>query len=188
MPVRIIPRSAFAEGRWRNGLGVSWDIASDGGAAGDFGWRLAIARIDGDVPFSDYPAVDRVFTLIDGDGLSLDVAGLGRLEVAERFAPVRFPGDAATLCRLKGGACLALNLFVARRAWRADVAAGPLEAAVDLGAAPVSLVFALRRLLRLGTASLDEGDAAIVTGAATLSPTRPGCIAYVARLEPSADR
>ena len=48
--MRIIRSSEFIEGRWRNGMGVSWDIASHPAAAGtpDFGWRLAIARIDAD--------------------------------------------------------------------------------------------------------------------------------------------
>jgi uncharacterized protein len=57
-----LPATSFREGRWRNGLGVSWDIASEppGSGMDDFGWRFAIARIDADVPFSHYPQVDRV--------------------------------------------------------------------------------------------------------------------------------
>ncbi len=72
--LRIIPQSEFKEGRWRNGQGVSWEIASyrEEGAA-DFSWRFAKARIDSDVPFSIYPGMDRVFMMLEGGGMDLDM-------------------------------------------------------------------------------------------------------------------
>ena len=82
--MRIIRKSELKEGRWRNGMGVSWDIASDPPGTDDFGWRLAIARIDADVPFSHYPSVDRVFTLIEGNGLDLEFEG-GRTLAVDRL-------------------------------------------------------------------------------------------------------
>jgi environmental stress-induced protein Ves len=59
--IRLIPQVSFVEGRWRNGQGVSWEIASHKKAdAADFSWRFAKARIDNDVPFSIYPGMDRI--------------------------------------------------------------------------------------------------------------------------------
>jgi hypothetical protein len=112
--MRIIRSHEFTEGRWRNGMGVSWDIASYPVAADDFGWRLAIARIDGDVPFSHYPNVDRVFTLIEGQGLDLEFEGRNTLAVDRLFVPHFYSCDVPTFCRLRSGPCRALNLFMKR--------------------------------------------------------------------------
>jgi environmental stress-induced protein Ves len=121
--IRIIAAKDFVEGPWLNGLGRSWDIASyPVGARGHtFDWRFAIARIDGDVPFSHYPGIDRVFTLIDGPGLDLDIVGSGKLLIDQPFIPQRFPGDAETFCRLRSTPCRALNLFCNRSRVAAEV-------------------------------------------------------------------
>jgi uncharacterized protein len=116
----VLRNSGYREGPWRNGLGVSWDIAQEGGGEA-FDWRLALAKIDADVPFSHYPDVDRVFTLIAGEGLTLDIEGRGAIGIA-KYRPVNFPGDRPTACRLKAGPCRALNLFLKRGAFAADVA------------------------------------------------------------------
>lgn len=163
--MRIVRAAGFREGRWKNGLGVSWDIASDPPDAGmeDFGWRFAIARIDGDVPFSAYPGVDRVFTLIEGHGLRLSVAGQRRIDVDDLFVPVRFPGDAETHCKVNDGPCRALNLFVARGRWQADVAVASGHASVT--GADVILVFALDGPLTCNAERLEQGGAAVAHGA-----------------------
>lgn len=178
--IRIIRSAGMKEGRWLNGMGVSWDIAAEPPDAGpsDFGWRFAIARIDADVPFSHYAGVDRVFTLIAGRGLALDVAGLGNIDVAERFVPQHFPGDAATACRLKDGPCRALNLFMARDKWRAEVevARGAKALSHD---GPV-LIFALDGEMTCNGEKLDQGDAAVACGELHIAPNTT--MHYTARL------
>lgn len=180
--VTIIPAAQFREGRWLNGMGVSWDIATEPpqASANDFGWRSAIARIDGDVPFSRYVEVDRVFTLIDGGGLDLDVTGLGRIAVHERFAPQRFPGDADTACTLKAGPCRALNLFLRRGRWRAEVTVTGEQNTID--ACDTALLFALRGDASIGADRLSEGDAAIAMPGAKITPHDPSALVYIARL------
>ena len=80
---------------------------------------FAIARIDDDVPFSSYPEVDRIFTLIEGAGLDLDFDDRPSLVVHRLFVPHFYPCDVKTFCRLRAGPCRALNLFLRRGAWRA---------------------------------------------------------------------
>lgn len=161
--MRIVRAAAMPEGRWRNGLGVSWDIAAEPVGGDDFGWRFAIARIDGDVPFSHYARVDRVFTLIGGRGLMLTIGGLGKIDVSELLVPVRFPGDAETFCEVKEGPCRALNLFLARGRWAAEVAVVPGETKMD-HAGPV-LVFAPEGPVICNGERLETGDAAVASGA-----------------------
>jgi environmental stress-induced protein Ves len=163
--MRIIRKSDLVEGRWRNGMGVSWDIASDPPGVDDFGWRFAIARIDVDVPFSLYQQVDRIFTLIEGRGLALDFAGGRTLAVDKLFVPHPYPCDVPTFCRFTDGPCRALNLFLRRGAWHAavDVLSSGAEIVHD---GPI-LLFALQGAADVDGVALGEGDAVITQGGVT---------------------
>jgi len=163
--MKIIRKGDFRETRWRNGMGLSWDIASQPPGTEDFGWRLATALIESDVPFSDYPGVDRIFTLIEGNGLDLDFEGRTTLRVGRRFVPHPYPCDVPTFCRLRDGPCRALNLFTRRGQWSAtaDVLSSGAEIAHD---GPI-LLFALEGAADLDGAALGEGDAAVTEGHAT---------------------
>jgi len=163
--MRIIRKSEFVEGRWRNGMGVSWDIASDRPGNEDFGWRFALARIDADVPFSTYPDTDRIFTLVEGQGLDLDFEGHPSLAVHRLFGPHPYPCDVPTFCRLRDGPCRALNLFTRRGRWtaRAEVLSSGAEI-VHPG--PV-LLFALQGAADVNGYALGPGDAAIASDAVT---------------------
>ena len=163
--MRIIRRPDLVEGRWRNGMGVSWDIASDPPGADDFGWRFAIARIDADVPFSNYPGIDRIFTLIEGNGLDLAFEGRPSLAVHRRFVPHPYPCDVPTFCRLRAGPCRALNLFTRRGAWRAT--ADVLSSGAEITHPGPILLFALQGAADVKGHAMAEGDAAVAAGNVT---------------------
>jgi environmental stress-induced protein Ves len=157
--MRIIRQDAFREGRWRNGMGVSWDIATDVSSGDDFGWRFALARIDGDVPFSIYPGVDRIFTLIEGGGLDLDVEGGPTIAAGRLYVPHPFPGDLPMRCRLRAGPCRVLNLFTRRGIWSA--AADVLSSGAEIAHSGPILLFALSGAADVNGAALGQGDAAL---------------------------
>ena len=165
--MKIIRHHEFREGRWRNGMGVSWDIASDPTAGEDFGWRFATARIDADVPFSVYPGVDRIFTLFEGGGLDLDLEETGTLACHRLYVPCPFPCDVPTRCRLRAGPCRALNLFTRRESWSAaaEVVTHPTDIAHD---GPI-LLFALCGAAEVNGAALAAGDAAVAEGRVSVS-------------------
>ncbi len=97
---------------WKNGGGVTREIAAwPPGATGDFGWRVSLAEVAADGPFSAFPGVDRVLTMVEGEGMDLALEGIGPRRVDARFAPVRFPGDVPTGCRLLGGPVVNLNVM-----------------------------------------------------------------------------
>lgn len=157
--MKIIRQKDLREGRWRNGMGVSWDIASDPPGSEDFGWRFAIARIDQDVPFSNYPDVDRIFTLVEGNGLDLDFEGRPGLAVHQLFVPHPYPCDVKTYCRLVDGPCRALNLFMRRGAWRASVAV--LSSAGEITHEGPILLFGLEGESTVNGEVLGAGDSCI---------------------------
>jgi len=67
--VRLIAAADCAPAPWLNGGGLTRDLVlapacTPGGPR--FDWRLSLADIDRDGPFSPLPGIDRVFALIDG--------------------------------------------------------------------------------------------------------------------------
>ena len=104
--------------RWRNGGGETREIISYPPGAAEFGWRDSIATIDADGPFSPFPGVDRVITLLQGDSVLL------RCEQAEQpllpHQPWAFPGEWAIEAQVSGS-CQDFNIMTRRDAWRAAV-------------------------------------------------------------------
>jgi hypothetical protein len=190
--IETIRKSDFIEGRWLNGAGVSWDIASEppGADLEDFDWRFATALIERDAPFSVFPGVDRIITLIDGGGFSLDAEGAGRLDINQKHVPTPFPGDHSVVCRVPGGAGTVLNLLLARGRAAAEVSILREGARIDIrGDGSLILVFALSGapVLTLGRghiAELSRGDAAVVrpegSPISLAVSGRDGAILYVA--------
>lgn len=105
--------------RWRNGGGDTREIVSFPPGEAEFGWRASIATIAVDGPFSRFPGVDRVITLLDGDSVLLRSAqGEQRLQ---RHQPWAFPGEWAIEAQIDGR-CLDFNIMTRRARWQADVA------------------------------------------------------------------
>jgi uncharacterized protein len=185
MTIRIIPPADFVKGRWRNGRGVSWDIAAEPGAGADqFDWRFALAEISEDGPFSIYGAVDRIFTLVSGRGVDLTFNGDQELPVHETWAPAAFMGDVATDCRLIEGSAMALNLFVQRGGWLPMVSVIPVNGLDMLDLAQSDCVmFGARGQSVIEGRILPEGHAAVLQGESRVSIGGAGSLLYVGILE-----
>lgn len=94
---------------WANGRGVSHEIARDEVEPGQWRWRLAIAPITEDGPFSPLPGVQRALTLIEGRGLVLTIDG--NMVACEPGEMVRFAGWSHTHAALMDGPVVDLNLM-----------------------------------------------------------------------------
>ncbi|GAA1508776.1 HutD family protein [Streptomyces albidochromogenes] len=157
---------------WKNGGGITREIAAApvGAGTAHFDWRISLAEVEGDGPFSAFPEVDRILTVAEGRGMDLTVGGERRL-VDERYVPQRFPGDAATDCRLLGGRVVNFNVMHrrGRTAARVAVVCGDLDVAVPPGGTVV--VVALDATATFDGAALARYDA-VVTGAPGALSTR----------------
>ena len=58
---------------WANGRGTSYEIASDRNNAGEWTWRLAMAPVIEDGPFSRIECINRFLAVIEGNGMLLSV-------------------------------------------------------------------------------------------------------------------
>lgn len=94
---------------WANGRGVSHEVARENDAEGEWRWRLAIAPITEDGPFSPLPGVHRELTLIEGDGLVLTIDG--NMVGCRPGEVVRFAGYAHTHAALTQGPVVDLNVM-----------------------------------------------------------------------------
>lgn len=106
---------------WRNGGGVTREVAAwpPGAGLDAFDWRVSLADVAADGPFSAFPGVDRVLTVIAGDGLVLEIDG--RPAPLAPGAPLAFPGEAVVEARLTAGPIRDLNVMVRRGVWTARV-------------------------------------------------------------------
>ena len=188
--MKILRAKSYREGRWPNGLGLSWDIATaphDAGAQ-EFEWRIALAQIDSSVAFSHYPNVDRIFTLIKGHGLELVFNDHKILKINKRFEPHEFPGDIKTACVGNNGPCRALNLFTQRGSWEASVRVLNANDDLHVISEQTTLAFALRGSFKLSAGdTLNCGDALHLSpgDSAELEPQSEGALLYVAALTPA---
>ena len=97
---------------WANGLGTSYEVASDRNVDDVWTWRVAIAPVVLDGPFSVMPGVDRQLVVINGEGMTLSIDG----EIVEcpPGRVVRFSGDSVTIARLVDGPVVDLGLMTVR--------------------------------------------------------------------------
>jgi environmental stress-induced protein Ves len=82
---------------WKNGGGVTREIVCQPPGAGmdSFDWRVSIAHIASDGPFSAFPGIDRVITLLKGGGVHLSSAdGQVNHRLGTPLAPFAFAGEA----------------------------------------------------------------------------------------------
>jgi environmental stress-induced protein Ves len=101
---------------WKNGGGETAEVAiwPDDAALDAFDWRVSMARVATDGPFSSFAGVDRTLAVLTGGGLRLSVAGSPIVELTPCSLPHRFPGDAATSATLIAGAITDLNVMTRR--------------------------------------------------------------------------
>jgi hypothetical protein len=101
---------------WRNGGGTTRTVATgDATPAGDWTWRVSVADITQDGPFSIFPGVDRHLALIEGAGIVLQ-GDAQRLRVARIGEVVSFGGEQALYARLIDGPVRVWNLMITRDA------------------------------------------------------------------------
>ena len=137
-------RADLAAQPWKNGGGETREVVSwpRGATVTNFDWRVSIAHIASNGPFSPFPGVDRVITLLEGDGVVLrgtDGAVHHRLDQA--LAPYAFAGEATIEAGLLGPDCHDFNVMTRRAVCSASVQV--LHNSADLPCPAQGLFFAV---------------------------------------------
>ena len=108
---------------WKNGAGRTTEIAvyPPGASLDAFLWRVSIAEVERDGPFSRFPGIDRTIVLLEGSGMRLR-SGRSDTRVTTHFAPKDLSGDDAIECKLIAGPCRDFNAMFRRGRARGSVA------------------------------------------------------------------
>ena len=113
---------------WKNGGGVTVEIAihPQGASVDDFDWRVSMATVASDGPFSVFPGIDRTLSVLEGDGIVLDVEG-HETKLTRESAPLAFAADARSSARLTGSAITDLNVMTRRGRFTHRVSRLPVD-------------------------------------------------------------
>ena len=115
---------------WRNGGGLTTEIFVSPFGAGldDFDWRVSMAGVTSDGPFSHFAGIDRTLAVLSGRGVELIVADAPPVVLTPSTPPFDFPGDQPTSARLLDGPIVDLNVMVRRGRRRHSVMRLSLDA------------------------------------------------------------
>ncbi|WP_082132252.1 HutD family protein [Luteimonas sp. FCS-9] len=178
---RVVPAAAAHRVRWRNGHGWTRELVCSPGPAStvapsaaddptaSWAWRISIAQIDRDAPFSTFPGIDRELVLLRGDGLDLQLDGR-RVALSPPDGRHRFAGECDVAARVPAGGVEVFNLM-----WRRDVfdaqlghraLAGSLDACADPATTWVLHLLSGQARFRADTGlpPLAPGDTAVLAG------------------------
>ena len=99
---------------WKNGGGVTTELAMEPAADGRFVWRVSIADVVEAGPFSAFPGYDRLIAVVEGDGMRLSVDRAPPVERRRLDPAFAFPGEAAVWCEPTAGPIRDVNLMLDR--------------------------------------------------------------------------
>ena len=169
---------------WKNGGGVSVDMAWDRATGGET-WRLGRTPITAPGPFSDYAGSDRLQVLVAGSGLVLRTPD-GEIDVRQPFCPVRFAGETPIVSHLENGPVEVVNLIGERARVRLALAvlhagdtltfgAGRTIAYCPAGPATVRLGDGLHELPDDGGLDIENLDGTLICTAGIVVVGRVAC-------------
>lgn len=168
--MRLIRSQSYRRMPWKNGGGETIEIAVHPPEAftSDFDWRVSMAKVEGDGPFSAFPDIDRTLTILEGQGIALSVDGGEPVGITD--APHSFPGDRPASARLLDGPVTDLNVMTRRGRHTHRVTPIALKGAKDIMMmAPVVLLYCHHGRATVeeefvASMPLEQGDTLLIDG------------------------
>jgi environmental stress-induced protein Ves len=170
---------------WKNGGGMTTEIAVERDAAGAVLWRVSIADVEQSGPFSDFTGYDRTIMLLEGGGFELRFNEAPTQRIDRPWEPFRFAGEWKTDCTLIDGPVRDFNLMVARSGPPGRIEVRRLKpGTIRLPGAPTVLVHAISAEVLVCEAEINSGDTMRIDGAdeITLTTTSPHNMVAIVRI------
>jgi uncharacterized protein len=181
---RTITAHDYRRMPWKNGGGETIEIAisPEGASLDDFDWRVSMARVETDGPFSKFPGVDRTLAILKGGGMRLSISAHLAIEATLVTEPLTFDAGADTEAQLLEGPVTDLNVMTRRSHFSHRLTRLALDRSMLVAvAACETLLIAwgdgLSVETEAGAATLDPGDALHGRGARStwrVATYRPG--------------
>lgn len=115
---RVVRAADAARQRWRNGGGITHQIAiwPPDAQGSDFAWRISAAEVSEPGDFSDWSGFDRQLWITHGAGVRLTDPATGAVTELRPGAALDFPGERRYACALLDGPVRDFNLMLRRGA------------------------------------------------------------------------
>jgi len=120
MSIDVITPEQWQTQRWQNGGGITHQLCRQDDGQGLL-WRLSIAEVASDGPFSRFDNIDRIILLLTGKGFCLHGAGDNPQVLDTPLTPYSFAGETTIHCSLVNGAVRDFNLMTRRGAVQAKL-------------------------------------------------------------------
>jgi|SRR5215469_2129621 len=114
--VQLLRPSEYRRQPWKNGAGITDEIAAD--AESPPAWRISLATIERDGPFSDFRGYDRTIVALD-EGVRLTVDGVDA--ELRRHEPFEFAGESEVDAHIAVSSARDLNVMTKRAEFAHDV-------------------------------------------------------------------
>jgi environmental stress-induced protein Ves len=178
--MRILRATDYRRMPWKNGGGETREVlvSPAGAALKEIDWRISLATIASDGPFSTFEGIERTLSVIRGAGIHLTVDDALPVLLRDDSEPHTFAGESQTSATLVDGTIVDLNVMTRRDTFRHSVRRLSCDGHLRLEpAATITIVFCQRGQLELGSnGRLEPEDCAIFEGTAAaieLSSTEP---------------
>ena len=172
--MRIIRAGDCRTSPWKNGGGSTTEIVAGpkGASLETFDWRVSMARVASDGPFSDFPGIDRTLAVIKGAGMVLNIGSNAPVMLSRGTEPVSFAGDTPTGARLTGGEITDLNVMTRRGFFSHRLQRITEPGFCDFGNDDIAIVLSIGGkttvMAEQDTKILDNGDAVVIQRTATV--------------------
>ena len=120
--IELLTPSDYRKMRWKNGAGYTLELARSAGEdLAEFDWRISMADVTTSGAFSPFHGTQRILTVLEGEGLALQVDGESHTLRSLQSLP--FSGDSTVSCELLAGPIRDFNLiyqperYAARYQW-----------------------------------------------------------------------
>lgn len=166
--MKIIRAANCRTSPWKNGGGSTTEIAVGpiDASLDNFDWRVSMARVASDGPFSEFPGIDRTLAIINGNGLALTIGHRTAFTIDRGSAPANFPGDVPTSARLIAGEILDLNVMSRRGRFSHRLRRVRKPTSLDFAECDIAIAIACEGTAVLKSqnqsVALDRGDAVII--------------------------
>lgn len=121
--VQYLPAKSHSQTAWKNGQGSTAQIAIFPPGSlfpADFTWRLSSATVTADSEFSRFDGCDRFLTIVDGEGMEIQLGDPTESLQLHTAGVIHFSGERPASCALReSGSLIDLGLIYRRAAVQA---------------------------------------------------------------------